>query len=109
MFSTGVAKQTKDRLKRIDAFRNDQDGRLSDPRPYPDTETWRKAMGEKLKYKAADLRTNLEECLIAPRYDDPFRAYRNDGLTLSVLQRARRIVGAYTNGKPFSVELVTAV
>ena len=64
------AKETKAKLKRADAFRNDQDGRPRDPRPYPDIETWRRAMGEKLKYEATELRKNLEKCLIAPRYDD---------------------------------------
>lgn len=68
-FSTTVAKETKAKLKRVAAFRNDQDGRLEDPRPYPDTETWKRAMGDKLKYKTAELRKNLESCLTAPKYD----------------------------------------
>ncbi|KAF9644170.1 hypothetical protein BDM02DRAFT_3175056, partial [Thelephora ganbajun] len=88
LISTAVARETKAKLKRMDAFRNDQDGRPRDPRPYPDTGTWRRAMGEKLKYKADDLRKNLEGCLIA--------------------RRARKIVGAYVDGRPFSVELVAA-
>ena len=67
--NTVVAKETRAKLKRMDAFRNDQDGRPKDPRPYPDTETWRRAMGEKLKYRATELRKNLEGCLTAPRYD----------------------------------------
>lgn len=66
--STTVAKETRAKLKRMDAFRNDQDGTIKEPRPYPDTETWRRAMGEKLKYKASELRKNLEGCLTAPRY-----------------------------------------
>ena len=67
-------------------------------------------MGEKLGYKAADLRENLEKCLSAPRYDIPSHAARDEGcLTLSGLQRVRKIVSAYVDGRPFSVELVTAV
>ena len=65
--STTVARETKAKLKRMDAFRNDQDGSPKDSRPYPDTETWRRAIGEKLKYKATELRKNLEGCLTAPR------------------------------------------
>lgn len=68
--STTVAKETKAKLKRVNAFRNDQDGNPKDPRPYSDAVTWRRAMGEKLKYKAVELRKNLEGCLTAPRYDD---------------------------------------
>ena len=65
--STTVARETKAKLSQMDAFRNDQDGRPRDPRPYPDTETWRRAMGGKLKYKFSELRKNLEACLTAPR------------------------------------------
>lgn len=72
LISTTAAKETKAKLKQADAFRSDQDGRPRDPRPYSDTKTWRKAMGEKLKYKASELRTNLERCLIAPRYSVRF-------------------------------------
>jgi len=67
--STTAAKETKVKLKRMDPFRNDQDGRPKDPRPYPNTEMWRRAMGERLKYKAAELRENFKGCLIALRYD----------------------------------------
>ena len=72
LINTTLAKGTKAKLKRVDKFRNDKDIRVwKDPQPYPDTETWRKAMGERLKYTANDLRTNLEACLIAPRYEGP--------------------------------------
>ena len=67
LFSTAVAKQSKDKLKRVTVFRNDQDGRPRYPRPYPNTETWRRAMGEKLNYRAANLRAYLQVCLVAPR------------------------------------------
>jgi len=46
-------------------------------------------MGEKLKYKAVELRKNLEGCLSAPR--------------------ARKIAGAYVDGRPFSVVLAASV
>ena len=73
--NTIVAKETKAKLKRVDVFRNDKDCRIwKNPQPYPDAETWRKAMGEKLKYSATDLRTNLEVCLIAPRYELRFQS-----------------------------------
>ena len=64
-----VAKGTKAKLERVDAFRNDQDGNPGDPRPYPDTETWRAGIGEKLKYRASELRKNLEVCFVPSRYD----------------------------------------
>ncbi|KAF9786260.1 hypothetical protein BJ322DRAFT_775798 [Thelephora terrestris] len=86
--NTVVAKETKVKLKRVDAFRNDQDGRPGEQFPYPDTEAWRNAMGEKLKYEASELRRALEGCLTA--------------------SRARRIAGAYVDGRPFSVQLVAA-
>ena len=72
LISTTVAKETKAKLKRADAVRNDQDGRPRDPRPYSGAKTWRKVMGEKLKYKASELRTNLEGFLIASRYSVRF-------------------------------------
>jgi len=107
--STTLAKQTKDKLGRMDVFRDDQGDDPNHPRPYPDARTWRRAMGEKLNYSAYDLRKNLEGCLIAARYDIPFRTSHIKCLIPSVLQRARKIVSAYVDGKPFSVELVTAV
>jgi hypothetical protein len=71
--NTVVAKETKVKLKRVDAFRNDQDGRPGEQFPYPDTEAWRNAMGEKLKYEASELRRALEGCLTASRYGYSFR------------------------------------
>ena len=56
LFSTAVAKQAKDKLKRSDALWNDQDARPKNPRPHPDAETWRRAMGEKLHYKTTGSR-----------------------------------------------------
>ena len=64
-------------------------------------------MGEKLKYKASELRINLEGCL-SPLGIVSY-LYPSCGLTPSVLQRARKIVGAYMDGNPFSVGLVAAV
>ena len=105
--NTVVAKETKAKLKRVDAFRNDQDGLPGNPRPYSDTEAWRMAMGEKLKYKTSELRRGLEGCLTAPRYDGWSRSRSQTDHIYS--KRARKIVGTYLDGRPFSVQLVAAV
>jgi len=79
--STTLAKQAKDRLDRMGVFRNDQGDDSSHPRPYSDARTWRRAIGEKLNYSATDLRKNLEGCLIAARYDIPFRTSTSNVLS----------------------------
>ena len=56
LFSKAMAKRAKDKLRRSDAFRNDQDARPKNPRPYPNAETRKGAMGENLHYKAIDSR-----------------------------------------------------
>lgn len=73
--NTAHAKETKVKLKRMDVFRNDRDGSPGSPRPYPDTRVWRRAIGEKLKYKNVELKKNLEACLTAPRYVDSFMSW----------------------------------
>lgn len=58
-------------------------------------------------YKVKNLRHDLDRYLGASRYDYLFRPSHDP--TKSIFQRAQKIVGAYEDGKPFSVELVSAV
>ena len=97
LVSTAVAKQTKDRLRRSDALRNDQDARLRNLRRCLDAETWKKVMAEKLYHKVTDLGRNLGR----------FCTARDNRLALPALRRVR-IVGAHVVGRQFSVEVVAA-
>lgn len=58
--------------------------------PFHGIDVWKKAIGRRLRYSAAELRKNVEKAVGV-----------ND-------RTVRRILGAYVDGKPFSVELVAA-
>ncbi|KAF9646512.1 hypothetical protein BDM02DRAFT_3008899 [Thelephora ganbajun] len=86
-FQTSSAFKTKSNLRYLQVFRDD-DSKASGL-PYHGIESWKKAIGERLRYSAVELRKNIDKA----------------GVGAPMI---RRIMGAYVDGKPFSVELVAA-
>ncbi|KAF9779250.1 hypothetical protein BJ322DRAFT_450903 [Thelephora terrestris] len=88
-FQTDNSARLKANIKYLEVFRNDNAKKALTP-PSNDLDLWKKAIGEKLRFNAIELRKNVEKAI---------------GVNEKMI---RRILGAYVDGKPFSVELVAA-
>jgi len=104
---TNGARITKDSLRYLHVFRNDDDSGAS-KLPYQSIDSWKKAIGERLRYSGVELRKNADKAGLGILKCDLRRCWPLLALTCG-LSRIRRIMGAYVDEKPFSVELVASV
>ena len=107
--SASAAKECKERLNRAETFRNCHTKRTGAVTEFTDRDAWERDVKCKLKLSLAELRKNLELCLLPSKCVARAMPARRCSNRTYRSPRVKKVMSAYTDDKPFSVDLVAAI
>jgi hypothetical protein len=108
--SASAAKESKGRLSRAEVFRDRHSKRDGIVTECIDRDALERDVKHKLNFSIVELRKNLDLCLLSSKcvFCFPPAHWLSSLAALSSL-RVKKVMSAYTDDKPFSVDLVAAI